>query len=112
MGLDLVTDQRTWYRRAAACFEQASESSDPNGDVVALAAFSRGMDRYLERDSASCLNEFSNWQANDPEPRSPHERLAQAAVEVCRQLAEREGAEALVARADALLARLQPASSG
>ena len=100
------------YARAAACFEQASESSDPDGAVAALAAFSRGMDRYLERDSAACLSEFSNWQANDPKPRPSHERLAKAAVEVCKQLADREGAQTLVARADALLVRLQTASIG
>ncbi|NRA07413.1 MAG: hypothetical protein HRU02_04585 [Myxococcales bacterium] len=97
------------YARAASCFEQAADSG---GAVVALAAFSRGMDRYLERDSASCLSELSSWQANDPEPQPPHERLAQAAVEVCKQLAESAGAETLVSQADALLARLQPSSTG
>jgi len=101
------------YSRAARCFEGAEEGSGGSDEsVAALAAFSRGMARYLERDSAHCLRELSVWQAKHPNPQVSYKRLAHAAVEVCRQLAEREGAEDLISQANALLSRLEPTAAG
>ena len=74
------------YTQAASCFERASRD-DPDEDTLGLAAFARGMARYLERDSERCLKEFSDWQAVQPRNRAPHQELARAAVGVCRQLA-------------------------
>ena len=99
------------YAQAAACFEAAAAADDSDTSISGLAAFARGMARYLERDAAECLREFSNWQAAQPRDQASHETLARAAVEVCRQLAEREGAEGLVSQADAVLGRLRRATN-
>jgi len=96
------------YAQAAIRFEEAASTGEPDEALTGLAAFARGMARYLERDSAKCLLEFSSWQAAQSPAQPRHEGLARAAVEVCRRLAQRDGAKELVAQADTLLQRLQP----